>query len=144
MKRATVYCRKGKIILYPSSKTNQGVWILSEPVCAIESDKSPNEIGEILLKVISESKSNVDHPAEWTAHFEPVLKLAGVKSLNTFNKSAKCVEIDSEGEKIVLYPTVNLGASEGFEPIDNLKVTVPVIEQDSLGSALLKAIECSK
>ncbi|KZN34366.1 hypothetical protein N480_22445 [Pseudoalteromonas luteoviolacea S2607] len=144
MKRASAYYRKGKIFLHSSSKTEQGVWILSEPAVVLDYNECVNELGEVLLDVLSKSKSGIRHPQNWSDLCSPVLKLTGVKSWRAFSKSAKCVEIDLIGENVELFPTINHGATEGFEAVDSLLIKKCASDCNDLGLALLEAIELSK
>ena len=116
MKAATAYLRGEKIFLHSSSKTTAGVWVLSMPVVVVEKGNL-GDIGRLILDSLNASQDNVPHPKSWTNIFDPVLQLAGIKSWNAFAKSAKCVEIESDGERIFVIPTKNKGADDGFDPI---------------------------
>lgn len=74
----------------------------------------PRKAGGLLALVID---YQVTHPTSWKAIFDPVLKLAGVKTWGTFVKSAKFVEIERDSDGVWFSPTRILGADGGFERI---------------------------
>jgi hypothetical protein len=53
-------------------------------------------------------------PEEWSKLLELVLKAAGVKSWDTFVRSAKDVIVRFETNRVVFIPTKNLGPRDGF------------------------------
>jgi len=79
-------------------------------------------------------------PEEWSKLLELVLKAAGVKSWDTFVRSAKDVIVRFETNRVVFIPTKNLGPRDGF-------VALPERERSSaptaaeVGSALPAAFE---
>jgi hypothetical protein len=138
MQRATAYQRGGKIFLHASSKTTAGVWILTKPVFAAEPTNA-SQLGQYVIDALNGSKEQVPHPTMWKGLFGPVLQLAGVKALNTFIKSAKCVEIELNADYVSFIPTRNLGVDEGFEPLDMKARQTAFGTPDNLGKALLAA-----
>jgi hypothetical protein len=138
MKATTAYERKGQIFLHASSKTTAGVWVISEPISAASKD-DPVEIGRLALASLRGSTENAPHPKAWTNLFDPVLALAGVKSLDTFIKGAKCVEIELDGGQVKFIPTRNEGVEDGFAPLPER--TRSTLESDErLGAELLAAL----
>ena len=138
MQRATAYQRDGKIFLHASSRTTAGVWILSEPICAFEPTSVPLVVKHV-IDALNGSKEKVPHPKTWKGLFDPVLQLAGVKALNTFMKSAKCVEIEFDVDRVSFIPTKNLGVDEGFEPLGIKTRKTEFGNPESLGNYLLSA-----
>lgn len=123
MKCATAYLIERKILVHPSSKTVDGVWILSEPVTCLD-DSAPNEVlGRALADALQRSVTGVAHPTQWKGLFEPVLRLAGIKTWSSFARQARSVEIEMDGSRIMFVPTKNLGADEGVEPISGKSLT---------------------
>ncbi len=116
MKKATAYQRDGKVFLHSLSKTTAGVWILSGPVLAQPSVDAAS-LGQSVLAVLNGSAEQVAHPTSWKSLFDPVLQQVGVKTLSTFMKKCKCVEIESDARGVSFLPTKNLGSLGGFEPL---------------------------
>ena len=121
MKLATAYQRNDRIFLHALSKTTDGVWILSQPVFMVD-DINIDKVGELLLEVLESSSENVPHPKSWANLFDPILRLAKLKSWGTFVKSAKCVEVEFDGQQVDFIPTKNMGEFEGFNPIKEKKI----------------------
>jgi hypothetical protein len=140
MKLAMVYQRKGTIFLHASSLTTAGVWILDFPVLAAESNIDPVLLGTDVLQTLSGSKENVPHPSreELGRLFDPVLRLANVRSWGTFSKSAQCVGIECEWGRISLLPKSNWGPKDGFRPLPEKRRSSTSSEAE-LGVALLSA-----
>jgi hypothetical protein len=137
MKRATAYKRGDRILLHASSKTIDGVWVLTAPVLTEDRNNSVR-LGKAVLDALDGSKEGIDHPTSWTGVFDPVLRLAGVKSWNAFTRSAKCVEIEFGTNQVTFVPTKNLGPKDGFEPLSTEVRTSPP-ECNAVGMALLSA-----
>lgn len=139
MKAATIYERKGKLYVHSSSKTTAGLWVINTPVLAVERDDI-EEVGRSIRECLTASREGVPHPASFANLFDPVLDLAGVKSFNTFVKSAKCVEIEANDDTTVtLIPTRNDGAEDGFAPLPS-RVEAVLGSNFALGSAAVAAL----
>lgn len=141
MKRATVYRRGPALLVHPSSRTTDGVWILSEPCVRLPSDCSDVEMGNAVLSALEGSKSPVPHPSQWKRVLEPLLKAAGVEAWKTFAKSAVCVEVEAQDGQLEFIPTENLGGDEGFQADESKKtgVTLPTTSE-VVGATLRKVL----
>ena len=135
MKRATVYRRGPAVLVHPSSRTTDGVWLVSEPCVRLSSDCSDVEMGNALLAALEESKLSVPHPTQWKGILQPLLSAAGVKSWKTFAKSAVCVEVEAQDSRVELIPTQNLGSDDGFQADESMKMSVML----SAGAAVIGA-----
>ncbi len=138
MKSATLYGRGGKIYVHSSSKTTAGVWVINAPVIVVEGG-GVRELGRSLRECLAASGEGVPHPKYFNGLFDPVLNLAGVKSFNAFVKSAKCVDVEQNGETATLIPTRNEGAKDGFAPLLG-KAQIAGTEDDALGAAAIAAL----
>jgi len=142
MKLATAYMKDGRIFLHASCKTTAGVWILCRPVLVWDRSDS-GSLGEMIFDVLDGSQENVPHPKQWKGGFDPVMQLAGVKSWSSFARSAKCVGIEFATNRVSFVPTKNLGARDGFEPIEAKRRTSSPVKDD-VGAALLRAFDESE
>jgi hypothetical protein len=140
MKRASAYQRKGYIVLFAVSDTTAGVGIAAAPVLRVEADNVP-ELGRAVLAVLEGSRSNVPHPSRdgWREVAAPVLKMAGVKSWNTFAKAAKNVDIRFDTNRVSFIPIKNLGPKNGFVVLPTEKVRTSAPTETELGLALIAA-----
>lgn len=142
MKRATLYERKGKVFVHSSSRTTAGVWIINAPVLAVDVQDLKG-IGDAVRKCLAASREGVQHPQSFTKLFDPVLSLAGVKSFNTFVKSAKCVEAEARTDaSLTLIPTRNEGADGGFAPLPNT-AEAALDSDEAVGAAVAAALSSS-
>lgn len=143
MKAATIYERNGKLYVHSSSKTTAGVWVINAPVVTARKE-NVGEIGRSIRACLAASREDVPHPKSFTNLFDPMLTLAGVKSFSTFVKSAKCVEVETvNDETVMLIPTRNEGAEDGFTPLSNKTKTADGSDDD-LGSAAVAALAMSE
>ena len=71
--------------------------------------------------------------------FDPVLRLARVKSWNTFAKSAKSVQIELEADKVSLFLTRSLGPRDGFVRLPGRERS-SALAVEALGATLLLAL----
>ena len=140
MKCATVYQFKRELILHAMSKTADGVWILAEPCERFPSDVADDALGQALQAALKRSREGIPHPTDFRAVTEPLLRVAGVKSWNTFAKSALCVEVEEPQPDVVeLIPTENKGAEDGFIPRGD-KTRVCGVGNAELGKAIRAAL----
>lgn len=141
MKLATAYRRGSAVLVHPSARTTDGVWILSEPCVRLPSDCSDVELGDAVLSALKGSKSPLPHPTEWKGVLEPLLDAAGVRSWKTFAKCAACVEVAALAGELEFVPTENMGADEGFEANEPDKsiVTLPT-SSEVVGATLRKLL----
>lgn len=137
MQTATAYLRKNKVFVHPDARTTDGVWIFWPPVL-MQDAADGVELDAKILEALANSRQGVPHPADWTGLADPLLQAAGVKSWNTFAQSAKCVEIETAGNRIAFLPTRNGGVRDGFEPLSD-KTVSSASEPGELGRSLLAA-----
>jgi hypothetical protein len=118
MKSAGIYHRKGRYLVHAKASTTEGLVVFSEPTFTFEDNVEPDELGRAIVVALDAFRAGVRHPrtsAEWKAVLVALLALGGVKTYSTFCKSARCVNIEEESERVVLTPTRNLGARGGFD-----------------------------
>lgn len=141
MKRATAYQRDASILVHPSSRTSDGVWILSEPCVRLSSDCDDAELGEVILSALGVSRLSLPHPTDWRGILEPLLKCAGLKTWKSFVRGAVCVEVEERGEQLEFWSTRNLGSDQGFE-VDESKRTAVTLPASpvAIGAALRDAL----
>jgi hypothetical protein len=138
MKAASIYGRGNKIYVHSSSKTTAGVWVMDAPVLVVE-EGDARELGQSLRECLAASSEGIPHPKSFTNLSDLMLSLAGVKSYRTFAKSAKCVEVEMNGETATFIPTRNEGAEGGFVPLPG-KAQIAGGGDDALGSAAIAAL----
>jgi tRNA U38,U39,U40 pseudouridine synthase TruA len=143
MKAAIAYERRGQLLVHSSSRTDAGVWVLSQPVMAVDVENEL-DIGESVRKCLENSKIGIKHPESFSGAFSPILKLARARSYRDFSSGAKCVEIFEEGGVVNFFSTRNHGVDEGFTQFGVI-LEVPYAEPDlKFGRALLEALKNSE
>jgi len=141
-KSAAAYKRKSGFLFHSDSETTDGVWIASPPFISLDDKTSVIELGETILKVISSSKTNVEHPTDWKSINKNLFDLAGVKSLSSFMNRIQCCTIEELDGIISVIPNRNLGAKEGFVPINEKKIMLKSISNlEDIGKALLNGFD---
>lgn len=143
MKKATSYLRGQRVFTHASSKTTAGVWILELPVLVADAG-DVETLGQQVAQALHASKEGDPHPVSWKGIFDPVLKLAGVKTWGTFVKTTRCVEVEGLPDHVSFISTDNLGSDGGFNATIRSDVSVPLSDAEALGRGLLAAFEKSR
>ena len=138
-KSAVVYLVNNKIIVASVVLTTAGVGLEIDPTLslALPEDLIPN-----LLHALEKSTVVVEHPAqrEWKGFFRPFQDIAQVRSYKAFMANAKQVSIEWVGDQLKITPQRNLGATEGFEPMADALVLVPVANANKAASELIRLL----
>jgi hypothetical protein len=126
MRAATAYCLGDGWYFHSESRTTSGVWIATCPYLRVDRDAPNSEKGRALIEALNKSQASVEHPSDWTGFFDPMLRLAGQRSWVSFAQDAACLGIEEQDGVIRILPKRNLGPKEGFEPIPEQRVAVPL------------------
>jgi hypothetical protein len=140
MKRATVYRRRSSVLVHPSSCTAEGVWILSEPCVRLPAGCTDADIGHAVLTALQQSKTTVPQPAQWSGVLQPLLRAAGVTTWTSFAKGAVCVEVEQDGGRLALIPTVNQGSKGGFQSDNAGQRLIAVPERHEIVGAAVREL----
>jgi hypothetical protein len=96
--------------------------------------------GEAIFEALDASHEAVPHPTNWNGLLSPLLELAGVKSWATFMRSAKCLNVEAEDERLTIIPQRNLGPKEGYESLSEKTIEFPLGSRpEEIGAALEEA-----
>lgn len=144
MKRVTVYQRRGQFLIHPSSRTTDGVWLLSLPCLAATEDTDDATLGELVDNLLSQSQENVPHPKQWGKVLQPLLKAAGATSWKAFISGTTCIEVELNADEVSVLPTENLGVAEGFQTICEQRLSLASGDKLSLGRAVREALMRSR
>lgn len=137
MKIASILKKTDKYIIYSESLTNTGISLATEPYFILPDDATSDEICNCIMLALSKSKSGINHPSDWKKQKEDFLLNMQEKSMITLHsKSIQC-SICLDEETITIYPTINLGAKNGFENLKGFEITTDKNKlQDSIFNAL--------
>jgi hypothetical protein len=143
MRHVNVYLRKGAILMHASSRTTDGVWILTGVCVKLPADTGDATVGAAVRARLAESQNGVPHPKIWKGLFDPVLEAAGVKSWGVFVRGASSVSIHETSEGLSVQPMRNQG-TDGFRVMKEAVFGVPSPSSDeSIGAALREGIRMS-
>ena len=132
-KSATVYMRRQQFLIHALSRTTDGVWLLSEPCSALAIECDDRGLGSAIRRALDGSLAEVPHPSSWNHVFEPMLSLAGVTTWKAFATGAACIQIETDGNHVVLIPQTSRGPKEGFEPDLARAATLESASAEELG-----------
>ena len=133
------------LIVHPSSQTTAGVWIAQEPLLVLDVDAPSSEKGRALRDSLAASVSNVPHPRSWAHHFDRFLEVADVKNWRAFVKNTRSVGVEDDGVSLILTPSRNQGARDGFtELLDRARQLPADASDEELGKALDAALDSSE
>lgn len=144
MKRATLYRRKNQYLVHASSKTTDGVWVLSEPCLALPEACGHRDLGLTIQAALDGSRADVPHPRSWEALLAPLLALADEKTWKSFSMGAACAEVEEEDGRIALIPTRNLGTDEGFLAEPSRRVSLERGEVEQLGASARRLLSVTR
>jgi hypothetical protein len=110
----------------PLAQTTAGVWIGVGPRRRLSISSTDQALGEAVLDVLSHSHGPVDHPTEWKNLFQPMLELAGVRSLKEFDRGTTVVTVGRTDENIELTPNRQIAPGKGYLPRNDEELRLPV------------------
>lgn len=125
-KSVAVYRVNGKLVVAPMVRTTSGLGLEVDPL-SLGASPDRKAVEAAIAAALAQSGRVVPHPAqsEWKGSFDPFLKAAGVRSLKAFMATAQSLCIDEKEGALTITPNRNLGAKEGFEPLDADRKTLP-------------------
>lgn len=134
----SVYQRKRLLLMYAFSLTTGGVWIAQPPGLGLTDDASDLLLGTCVRSLLSESKEDIPHPADWKDVSVPVYELVGVQGWRAFIRGAKSVSVQ-ESDSLRICIMVNDG--KGFVAADGSDIIVPrAIHVGELGQVIRRAL----
>ncbi|MEN2748383.1 hypothetical protein [Sphingomonas sp. T9W2] len=135
---AVAYFTNGRIILAPVSHTLSVDTIATDPKWFGKSAKKA-VVAQAIADALSASRTGLTDPTpeQWKRQFIPFQDAAAVKNFKTFMREAHRVDIDRNGDTVVLTPSDNLGVNNGFEPRPDDAKTVTAGDGEAAAGALL-------
>lgn len=118
-KSVAIYRVNGKLVVAPMVRTTSGLGLEVDPL-SLGASPDRKAVEAAIAAALAQSGRVVPHPAqsEWKGSFAPFLEAAGVRSFRAFMATAQSVSITEKDGALAVTPNRNLGAREGFEPID--------------------------
>lgn len=135
---ASIYkFKNGKVLIHSESQLKMGAGAASEPFIWLESSVSNEEIVGAVIIAMSQSKTGVPNPTDWSAFSQEFLQKTGLKKQSDLYKGSLNVTALHKDGVISFTPMINNG-SKGFVNVPNAKITVP---DDESMNALAVALE---
>jgi hypothetical protein len=142
MRHVDVYQRKGAILIHASSRTTDGVWILTGACVMLSADSDDATLGAAVRVRLAESHHGVPHPKVWKGIADPLLQAAAVKSWSAFVRGASFVSFHENPEGLSVHPMRNQG-TDGFRPIKESVLAVASPSDESIGAAVREGLRMS-
>ncbi|WP_433350327.1 hypothetical protein [Micromonospora sp. CA-111912] len=141
---AALDLRRGRHVAHSSSLTGDGMWIangafelLDEPADAL--------LGAAVRRMLDASRIGVPTPdlRGGPSPFAPALDALGLRSWATYAKGTRHVDVEQDGATVLVSPTRNGGAREGFVGLTGQAVRLTAPGDEELGGALRAALDRS-
>jgi hypothetical protein len=147
VRSAAAYLWPDRIVVHPWRQTVPGFGISGRPISSMEPTDNPSSIGLAVLNALRSSLSGVPAPdyrsEDWKALQKETWKAADRRSLRSFMRQARYVEVRLCGDTVTLEPTCNGGVSgkeRGFRPILGATLRLaPLPAPEVLGDAIAEA-----
>lgn len=139
-KGAGAYHRNHCYLFCSMCMTTKGFWIFSEPCLKLPQDAASKDLGDAILDVLNASKSDVPVPDRVDSLFEPLGKLAGVRTWRKFMTNSRYIVLEKTQLLYSFTPSENRGA-RGFFHLPKLRIELPANSSaENLGHALVEAL----
>jgi hypothetical protein len=143
MKQAQFFKRGADFFVFPSVQTTAGLWMGVDPVVKLGSDSPHEAQGCAILQALAMSEVGVPHPLDWSVPTTSLFQLAGARSCNEFEKSAKSIVVELDNGNLRLTPSRSLGVGKGFEPLlESEEIRLPATASpQEIGAGLDEALK---
>lgn len=134
--------RRGRYVAHSSSLTTDGLWIANGTFDLLDADAGDKELGAAVRRMLDASRSGVPAPdlRGGPSPFAPVLAALGLRSFATYAKGTRHVDVEQDGDEVLVTPTRNGGAREGFVGDTDQASRLTAPDDDELGGALRAAL----
>lgn len=136
------------LLIYPESRTTNGLWIATEPYLFLDLPAEYKIIGESISHSLDSSVQNLPVPHDYRQLSKKIAQAAKITSYRKLVQSSMYCQVIEEQGGISIIPTHNGGTkgdTKGFHSRPENKI---VVERDKntelIGAALLKGFDdCS-
>jgi hypothetical protein len=134
-KMAFLHLYQGKIYVSTYHRTVAGYWY-SEGVNVVINEEDVISLHSAINEALAKSTENFPTPTYDDKRYVTSLKLAGVKSIRTFEKQGKAIEIILKEGQYHLTPCRKFEKMAGFEQMIEHTVLLPEGSEGIAGTAL--------
>ncbi|GAA1012918.1 hypothetical protein Aple_015610 [Acrocarpospora pleiomorpha] len=137
IRRCSVYAHRGRLFVLPESQTRAGFYLQTEPVQVLDATAPDAEVGEAVLKALTESKVRLRTPRRDEYETPVVVKAAGLRSYAAFEKQAKAISVEVSGD-VVTIDRWEPDGTGGFVPGDRQsRIELSSVDDAELGIQVL-------
>ncbi|WP_326557256.1 hypothetical protein [Micromonospora sp. NBC_01796] len=142
---AALDLRRGRYVAYSSSLTTDGLWIANGVFDLLDEPADDRELGAAVRRMLDASRTGVPTPdlRGGPTPFAPLLDALGLRSWATYAKGTRHVDIEWDSDELLVSPTRNGGAREGFVGLGEHAVRLTDPGDDELGRTLRGALDRS-
>lgn len=139
---AAVDLRRGRYVSYASSLTVDGLWVANGHHELLDGAAGDEELGGAAARALAASRTGVPAPdlRNGPSPLAPVLASVGVRSLGSYLKGTRQVQVEQDGPGVVVTPTDNQGRTEGFVEAPDLAIRLTDPTPAELGAAVRDAL----
>ncbi|WP_405109494.1 hypothetical protein OG559_28650 [Micromonospora sp. NBC_01405] len=142
---AALDLRRGRYVAHSSSLTTDGLWIANGVFDVLDGPADDRALGAAVHRMLDASRTGVPTPdlRGGPSPFAPVLDALGLRSYATYAKGTRQVDVERDADAVLVSPTRNGGAREGFVGLTEHAVRLTDPGDEELGAALRAALDRS-
>lgn len=142
IKTAGVDLRRGQFITYSNSRTRDGLWVANGVFEAMAQTAGDLNRGEAVRRMLDASTEGVPTPdlRRGPSPFAPILASVGLRTFAGYSRGTRHVDVEQEDVRLVVTPSRNGGAEEGYVGMSRQSVVLLGPEPEALGAAVRSAI----
>ncbi|MFI9639122.1 hypothetical protein ACIG87_03505 [Micromonospora sp. NPDC051925] len=142
---AALDLRRGRYVAHSSSLTGDGMWIANGAFVLLDGPVDDRELGAAVRRMLDASRTGVPTPdlRGGPSAFAPVLDALGLRSFASYAKGTRHVDVEGDADAVLVSPTRNGGAREGFVGLTAHTVRLTDPGDEELGEALRAALDRS-
>jgi hypothetical protein len=139
---AALDLRRGRYLTWSSSLVVDGFWVANGTHEVLDEGVDDGELGAALRRMLAAARTGVPNPhlGGGSSPFAPMLATLGLRGYSTFLKGTRHVDVEADADAVVLTPTRNGGAREGFVGLPEQAVRLTAPDPAALGAALRTAL----
>lgn len=142
---AALDLRRGRHVAYSSSHTVDGFWVANGVFELLDTAAGDQELGTAVRRMLDASRTGI--PARdlrnGPSPFAPILDALGLRTYATYARGTLHVHVERNGDDVLVSPSRNGGAREGFVGDDAQAVRLTDPDDAELGAALRSALDRS-
>ncbi|MEU5722779.1 hypothetical protein ABZ783_13250 [Micromonospora sp. NPDC047738] len=143
---AALDLHRGRYVAHSSSLTTDGMWIANGVFDVLDESVDARDLGAAVRRMLAASRTGLPSPdlRGGPSPFAPVLDALGLRSWTSYAKGTRHVDVEQDADAVLVSPTRNGGAREGFVGLAEHAVRLTDPGDAELGAALRAALDRSR